>query len=82
MITWQQTSIAGSYSAAVRLDGICIARLHARADAWQVEGLDGIKAGPAASVGHARRAALQALQALADILPRLEVQVQQALRTT
>jgi hypothetical protein len=79
MITWQQTSIAGSYSAAVRLDGICIARLHARADAWQVEGLDGIKAGPAASVGHARRAALQAL---ADILPRLDVQVQQALRTT
>jgi len=79
MITWQQTSIAGSYSAAVRLDGICLARLHARAEAWQVEGLDGIKAGPAGSVGHARRAALQAL---ADILPRLEVQVQQALRTT
>jgi hypothetical protein len=79
MLIWQRTSIAGSYSAAVRLDGICLARLHARADAWQIESLDGIKAGSAGSVGHARRAALQAL---ADILPRLEVRVQQALRTT
>jgi len=79
MITWQQTSIAGSYSAAVRLDGICLARLHARADAWQIESLDGIKAGPAGSVGHARRAGLQAL---ADILRRLEMQVQAALRST
>jgi hypothetical protein len=77
VITWHP--VTGGYTARVALDGICIARLHAYADRWQVESLDPIKAGRANSLPHAKRCALEAL---AEVLPRLETQVQAALRST
>ncbi len=75
-LDWQPTT--GGYTAALRVDGICIARLHARADAWQIEHLDGMATGTAGSVGHAKRAALQKLAA---VLPRFQFEVDVALRT-
>jgi hypothetical protein len=78
VISWHSTG-TGGYTARVTADGFCVVRLHARANAWRIEHLDGEKIGPAASVGHAKRAALQAL---AELLPKLQVEVEIALRAT
>lgn len=74
MITWR--SAPGGATADVRLRGLCLARLHARKNAWRVQLLDGEIAGPAGSLGHAKRAALDAI---AEALPELEIAVRTAL---
>ena len=77
VIAWHST--ATGYTASVRIGAVTIARLHAHADRWELEHLDGRASGPAGSLGHAKRAALQAL---AELLPQAEFAVQAALRGT
>lgn len=77
MITWRRT--AAGYTADLRVGIVCIARLHARADRWELQHLDGGTGGPAGSLGDAKRSALQAL---AELLPRALFEVQAALRST
>lgn len=67
------------YSASLIVDGVCLVRLHARDDAWQIEDCAGIKAGPAGSVEHAKRVALEAL---AEVLRKAVHEVDVALRET
>lgn len=78
MITWRDVT-ADHVTADVSYRATPIARLHARPTRWQLEFVGGSLEGPANSIGHAKRAALQAL---AEALPDLEMQVQQALRST
>jgi hypothetical protein len=78
LITWRDVT-ADHATADVSYRATPIARLHARPTRWQLEFVGGSLEGPANSIGHAKRAALQAL---AEALPDLEMQVQQALRST
>lgn len=78
MITWRD--VTGDHlTADVCYRATPIARLHARPVRWQVEFVGGSLEGPANSVGHAKRAALEALAAL---LPEALHEVQVALRST
>lgn len=78
MITWRD--VTPTHAAAdVCYRAMPIARLHAYPTRWQVEFLGGTLDGPANSIGHAKRAALQGLAAA---LPELDMQVQTALRST
>ncbi len=67
MIAWRD--VAGGAKADVRVRGLCLARMHARRDAWRVQLLDGELAGPAGSLGQAKRAALEAFAAAVETLP-------------
>lgn len=78
MITWHPTG-TGSYTASLTIGGMTIAVLHARRDAYQIEHLSGVQPGRANSVEHAKRAALEAL---AELIPRVLLEVQVALRRT
>ena len=77
MITWRSTP--HGYNATLEVGGVTFAILHARADAWQIQHLAGMTAGPAASVGHAK---LAALEKLAELLPHAVHAVEVALRST
>lgn len=78
MITWRD--VTGDHCTAdVSYRATPIARLHARPTRWQVEFVGGTLDGPANSIGHAKRAALQAL---AEALRALDMDLQMALRST
>lgn len=78
MITWRDVT-ADHVTADVCYRATPMARLHARPTRWQLEFVGGSLEGPANSIGQAKRAALQAL---AEALPELDMQVQTALRST
>ena len=78
MITWRDVT-ADHVTADVCYRATPIVRLHARPTRWQLQFIGGTLEGPANSIGHAKRAALQAL---AEALPHLDTEVQQALRST
>ena len=68
MITWR--SLPGfAATADIRVRGLCIARLHARRDAWRVQLLDGELTGPAGSLGDAKQEALRAFAEAVQDLP-------------
>jgi hypothetical protein len=78
VITWRD--VTGEHCTAdVSYRATPIARLHARPTRWQLEFVGGTLEGPANSIGHAKRAALQAL---AEALEHLGDEVQAALRST
>jgi hypothetical protein len=78
VITWRD--VTGDHCTAdVSYRATPIARLHARPTRWQVEFVGGTLDGPANSIGHAKRAALQAL---AEALRALDMDLQMALRST
>jgi hypothetical protein len=76
VITWRDVT-ANHCTADVRLRGMAVARLHARPERWSIELLDGCIDGPSGSLGQSRRAALQAM---AQLLPELDLALQAALR--
>lgn len=78
MITWRDVT-ATHATADVCYRATPIARLHARPTRWQLEFVGGTLEGPANSLGHAKRAALQAL---AEALGALDMDMQMALRST
>jgi hypothetical protein len=67
VIAWRDGP--SSSTADVRVRGLCLARLHARRDAWRVQLLDGELAGVAGSLGHAKVEALRALAEAVQGLP-------------
>lgn len=77
MISWRST--VGGYSASLMVGGVVFAHLHARADAWQIEHHSGHIAGPAGSIGEAKRTALERL---AELLRKAAHEVEVALRST
>lgn len=78
MITWRD--VTGHHCTAdVRLGAAAVARLQAYPNHWRIEFIDGFLAGPANSISQAKRAALEAL---ADALPQIALQVQIALRSS
>jgi hypothetical protein len=78
VITWRD--VTGDHlTADVCHRATPIARLHARPTRWQIEFVGGSLEGPANSVGHAKRAALETL---ATLLPEALHEVQVALRST
>jgi len=78
VIAWR--TITGGHDVAdVRLGAMTLVRLHARSDRWELEHLDGRESGPANSLGHAKRAALQAL---GELLGKAAFDVEVALRST
>jgi hypothetical protein len=78
VITWRDVT-ADHVTADVCSRATPIARLHARPTRWQVEFVGGSLEGPANSIGHAKRAALQALGA---ILGKAAHDVEVALRSS
>ena len=77
-ISWH--SEPGGYSASLIVDGVCLARIHAFKDGWQIEDRVTIcKSGAAGSVGHAKR---DVLEALAEVLRKASHEVEVALRET
>jgi hypothetical protein len=78
MITWHPTGLGGE-SATVMAEGVVVARLHARVDAWQIEHHGGLKTGGATSIPGAKRSALEAL---AKALSKAAFEVDVALRST
>jgi hypothetical protein len=77
VIVWHPN--AHGQSATVMAEGVVVARLHARADAWQIEHHGGLKTGGANSVPNAKRTALQEL---AKALSKAAFEVDVALRST
>lgn len=78
MITWRD--VTGNHCTAdVRLGATAVARLHAYPMHWRIEFIEGFLAGPAGSVGHAKRAALEAL---GEWLGKAAFDVEVALRST
>lgn len=75
MSTWR--SVPGGYDATVRVGGYPLAELEARSATWSVRVLGGTLTGPAGSVGHAKRAAAEALT---DALGGAFVQLQSMIR--
>jgi hypothetical protein len=78
MISWRD--VTGDHCTAdVSYRATPIARLHARPTRWHLELVGGSLEGPANSIGHAKRCALQAL---ADALRHVDTDLQTALRST
>jgi hypothetical protein len=78
MIIWR--TITGGHDVAdVSFRATPIVRLHAYPTRWEIELVGGRIDGPANSIGHAKRAALEAL---AKLLADLDLAVQTALRST
>jgi len=70
----------GGYSASLIVDGVCLLRLHAFKDGWQIEDRVSIcKAGRSTSVGHAKRDVLEAID---ELLRKASHDVEVALRET
>lgn len=76
MITWHAN--AEGYSATVMAEGVVVARLHVRKNAWQIEHHGGLRTGQATSVPGAKR---DALQMLAHVLSKAAFEVDVALRS-
>jgi hypothetical protein len=78
MITWRDVT-ADHVTADVCYRATPIARLHARPTRWELESVGGSLEGRANSLGHVKRATLQAL---ADALRHLDTDLQMAVRST
>jgi len=76
VIAWRD--VPGGADATVRVGACTVAYLHARQQTWEVELPDGRLRGAAGSLGHAKRASLEAL---AEVLSKAAFEVDVALRS-
>lgn len=77
MITWRD--VPGGADASVRAGACTVAFLRARHQHWEIELVDGRLRGDAGSLGHAKRAVLEAL---GEVLSKAAFEVDVALRSS